>query len=87
MDPTEVRQLLYELCVDLGFCLPPAAQSQLENNPPDDAESFTCAVFVAEGLSPDRADRHLFRQVRNRVVDAMNRSAERHEMSKWLRVK
>jgi hypothetical protein len=84
MDSTEIRQLLYELCVDLGFCLPPAEQSQLEKNPPDDADSFARAVFVAEGLNPDHAGRHLYRQVRNRVVDAMNRSAERREMSSKL---
>ena len=87
MDPTELRQLLYELCVDLGFCLPPAAQSQLEKHPPDDADSFARAVFVAEGLNPDHAGRHLYRQVRNRIVDAMNRSAERHEMSNGVRLK
>ena len=87
MDSTEVRQLLYELCVDLGFCLPSAAQGQLEKTPPDDADSFARAVFVAEGLNPDHAGRHLYRQVRNRVVDAMNCSAERREMSKGFRVK
>jgi hypothetical protein len=87
MDPTEVRQLLDELCVDLGFCLPPSAKSQLEQEPPDQAEAFARAVFIAEGLNPDSADLHLFRQVRSRISDAMHRSTERQELSRRYQVK
>ena len=74
MSPTEVRRLLDELCVHQGFCLPSPAKSRLEQMPPDDADEFARAVFTAEGLNPDSADRHLFRQVRNRIAEAMRRS-------------
>ncbi len=79
MNPTEVRQLLDDLCVHLGFCLPPLAKSQLEEMPPDDPDAFARAVFTAEGLNPDWVDRHLFRQVRNRIAEAMRRSAIKAE--------
>ena len=67
MDPNRVAWLLYELCVDLGFCLPPADLRRLENDPPADIDDFTDAVFVAEGMDP-HADRRLRRQVRDRVA-------------------
>jgi len=44
--------LLHELCVDLGFCLPPDDQLRLLEAPPDDVDEFTDAVMVAEGLEP-----------------------------------
>ena len=50
--PARVRALLYELCVDLGFCLPPAGQQRLESNPPADVDEFTEAVFREEGMDP-----------------------------------
>jgi hypothetical protein len=69
----EVDRLLNDLCVDLGFCLPPDDQSRLRVNPPGDADTFTDAVFMAEGLDPLLADRHLWRTVRQRVVLAFRR--------------
>ena len=48
-----IQPLLDELCVDLGFCLPPAEQAHLRQAPLVDVDQFTDAVFVAEGLSPD----------------------------------
>jgi len=74
MKPTEVRRLLDMLCMKLGFCLPPSAKQQLEQAPPGDANEFARAVFTAEGMDPDRADLHLFRQVRHYIADAMRRS-------------
>jgi len=80
MDSIEVRQLLDKLCIDLGFCLPPLAQSQLEQMPPDEAVAFARAVFIAEGMNPDWAGRRLFRQVRDCIADAMHRSARAAEL-------
>ncbi|MBO8192284.1 hypothetical protein ITI46_11485 [Streptomyces oryzae] len=48
----EVQRLLYELCVDLGFCLPPQEQRRLYAAPPADPDTFTDAVFEAEGMNP-----------------------------------
>ena len=71
---TETENLLYTLCVDLGFCLPPSANLQLKNSPPSDIDSFTDAVFTAEGLDPRYADRRLRAQVRAVVSDRFARA-------------
>lgn len=70
----EVHKLLYELCVQLGFCLPPEESRRLKDEPPKDVPSFTDAVFLAEGLDQSNASRHLYRQVRDMVTAAFNRS-------------
>ncbi len=66
----QVKWLLDDLCVQLGFCLPPDDYMRLQKDPPSEPEGFTDAVFVAEGMDPSLADRQLFRRVR-----AMIRSA------------
>ena len=70
----QAESLLFKLCVDLGFCLPPGAQGRLINNPPADVGLFVDAVFVAEGLDPNTADQHLYRQVRAMVAEAFRKS-------------
>jgi hypothetical protein len=69
----EVETLLYDLCVGLGFCLPPDAKRRLAQSPPADVDAFTDAVFEAEGMG-DMSPKDLRRRVRD-VVD-------RH-MSRW----
>src|SRR5512142_3427096 len=49
-----VRQLLDELCIKLGFCLPPDENRRLIESPPRDVDAFTDAVFVAEGMGDMR---------------------------------
>jgi hypothetical protein len=71
----EVQRLLDKLCVDLGFCLPPQEQVRLSANPPDDVCAFTDAVFLAEGLNPQSADRHTYRAVCDYVTDAFRHNA------------
>ncbi|MFJ2952093.1 hypothetical protein ACIO8H_31430 [Streptomyces sp. NPDC087226] len=71
-DPrTEVRRLLYELCVELGFCLPDHERRRLEDAPPPDADRFTDAVFAAEGMDPGPHTR-LRQQVRDTVSRHMS---------------
>jgi hypothetical protein len=70
----ETERLLYELCVRLGFCLPPAERERLANSPPGTVREFTDAVFVAEGLDPMTADRALYRQVKAMVANAFHQS-------------
>ncbi|MFF9488379.1 hypothetical protein [Streptomyces sp. NPDC014676] len=66
-DPEDgIRELLHELCVDLGFCLPPHEQQRLREAPPADADSFADAVFAAEGMNPGHHTR-LWHQVRERI--------------------
>ena len=53
LSPAQVELLLDELCVVLGFCLPPDEQARLCEAPPTDVDAFTDAVIRAEGLDPD----------------------------------
>lgn len=72
----QVMKLLDRLCIRLGFCLPPDAKQRLMREPPEDVSFFTDAVFREEGLDPELADRHLYRQVRD-VVRGAFEEAER----------
>jgi hypothetical protein len=64
----DVARLLDDLCSDLGFCLPPEDRERLLTSPPATVDAFTDAVFIAEGMDPEFADRDLWRQVRSRVA-------------------
>jgi hypothetical protein len=75
LKPTQVDALLSNLCTTLGFCLPPSDQVALRTNPPRHPDDFTRAVFLAEGLDPATADRHLYRQVRDAVRTAFHDGA------------
>jgi hypothetical protein len=75
LDAAQVTALLSQLCMKLGFCLPPADCERLRRAPPDTISSFTDAVFTAEGLAPDIADRHLYRQARAIVAEAFEYAA------------
>ncbi|MEM6569653.1 MAG: hypothetical protein AAF957_14690 [Planctomycetota bacterium] len=66
----EVQVLLDRLCVDLGFCLPPAEHQQLVEDPPVDPIEFTNEVFRREGLSVEEAGLTMYRQVRDLVAEA-----------------
>jgi hypothetical protein len=66
----ETELLLDRLCTRLGFCLPGDAQANLKANPPAAIDDFVSAVFLAEGIDPATANRHLYRQVRQEVEEA-----------------
>lgn len=68
---SDVERLLVELCIDLGFCLPPDEIRRLCESPPKTVDSFTDAVFVAEGLG-EVIDTGLRRQVREVVARHMS---------------
>jgi len=70
----EVQQLLDDLCVRLGFCLPPDAQSDLRRCPPESASAFAEAVIRAEGLDPNQLSRELRRSITGLIDDAFQRS-------------
>ncbi|GIM92433.1 hypothetical protein Ato02nite_042260 [Paractinoplanes toevensis] len=72
---SDVRQLLNELCVRLGFCLPPHEIRRLDKSPPSDVDSFTDSVFEAEGMG-DMSYTDLRRQVREVVDRHMRHWAE-----------
>ncbi|MGI5419879.1 hypothetical protein [Actinomadura luteofluorescens] len=63
----DIAHLLRDLCIDLGFCLPPQEQAALCDSPPADVDAFTKAVFRAEGLDPS-PHASLYAQVRKMVA-------------------
>jgi len=69
--PNKIERLLDDLCSELGFCLARKEREYLSANPPDSASAFANAVFAAEGLNPELADRHLWRQIRDRIADCI----------------
>ena len=70
LTPAEVDAVLSKLCSKLGFCLPPKECQRFRTSPPRDVREFSNEVFRAEGLEPNRADTHLWRQVRDVVAEA-----------------
>jgi hypothetical protein len=80
LSAAEVASLLSTLCVRLGFCLPPAESERLCQTVPSSIDAFTDAVFTAEGLPPETADRHLYRQVRASVAAAFKRHSDHEQL-------
>lgn len=70
LSSVDIDHLLTDLCVRLGFCLSPEDQTGLRDSPPPDVDSFTDAVFRAEGMDP-LLDKGLRRQVREMVRQAV----------------
>src|SRR5688572_18388905 len=64
---TWIGKLLDEVCLELGFCLPPWEVTRLLHSPPPSIDAFTDAIFLAEGLSLPLADRKLWKKVRDVV--------------------
>ncbi len=52
MPPLErkLRYLLHDLCVDWGFCLPPADTDRIAQSPQISAHIFAIEVMRAEGF-------------------------------------
>jgi hypothetical protein len=51
-DGSWIEGLLYELCVGLGDCLPPAEEEALRDSPPETVDEFTDAVLLIQGFDP-----------------------------------
>lgn len=66
----DAGQLLNDLCVRLGYCLPPEDQREIVNNPPTSVDAFTDAVIVAEGLNPFLMATEQRQEVRRMVAAA-----------------
>ena len=66
----DVQALLDTLCVKLGFCLSPDGRERLQEHRPSSIDAFTEAVFTAEGLDIESADRHIVRQVKQEIARA-----------------
>jgi len=70
IEKSNVDLLLSDLCVRLGFCLSASERERLMETPPETPHDFTRALFEAEGLSPELADRSLHGLVLQAVTQA-----------------
>ena len=66
------------LCVKLGFCSMQEKYNEIINELPTDITEFVNSIFIAEGLNPDSADRKLWRQVRDLVMEAHHEFEEKN---------
>ena len=49
----EIEYLLYDLCVDWGFCIPSLDAERIATQTSYTAEKFAIDVLVAEGMNPE----------------------------------
>lgn len=72
----EADELLNDLCIKLGFCLPPPAQRRIAKHPPSDLARFANVVYRAEGLDPG-LDSNLYRALREQIARAFQKSLDK----------
>ena len=83
LSPAQVEGLLDELCVVLGFCLPPGEQARLREFPPTDVDEFTDAVIRAEGLdSCADIPRRLRGDMRARVAEHFRKAEDEQQFGR-----
>jgi hypothetical protein len=75
MDRVGVERLLGELCADLGYCLSPKDRARIIGSPPNDVDSFTDAVLLAEGRDPSIVQKKERNMVRVVVMNHFQRSS------------
>jgi hypothetical protein len=51
---------------------------RLAENPPGDVRPFVDAVFPAEGMNPETADRHMYREVTKVAREAFQGDSDPH---------
>lgn len=66
----DVAKLLNDLCIQLGYCLPPDDRQRIVSNPPASVDAFTDAVVKAEGFDPLLMATEQRQQVRRIVAAA-----------------
>jgi len=71
-----LEQLLNDVCVDLGFCLPSEKRQAIASRPQIDAREFACAVLSAEGFTPEY-EKHWLRKLSDRFEDRLGKGVVR----------
>jgi hypothetical protein len=79
------ERLLYDLCVQLGFCLDPDDRRELVASPPSTVDAFTDEVIRREGMDPVLCDSALRKQVRIMVSEHMGEPLGRRRKSRRRR--
>jgi hypothetical protein len=70
-----LSHLLYELCVDWGFCISPADVQRIASTKNRTADQFAYAVLTAEGFGAEQETRW-FVKIRQRFVDRLAKNFE-----------
>lgn len=73
LEASAIRELLGQLCMEDGFCLPPSSVEFLAQRPPPRVTDFVDAVFLLEGLDPLTAHTAVHRSVFSKVAAVYNR--------------
>ena len=71
----EIKALLDNLCVNLGFCLPPMECNRIASIENLNADQFATLVFRAEGMKPEE-NLSLFRKVRNQFTNRFGKELD-----------
>lgn len=64
----EMRKYLNDICVDLGFCLPPKEIDELISRNEYEVNQFVKEIFAIENMDPN-FELQLFRQVKKMFTD------------------
>lgn len=64
----ELEYLLYDLCVDLGFCIPPNDAERIASTTALEADEFACLVIEAEGMNPEY-EKQWRRKIREKFIE------------------
>ncbi|NNG02505.1 MAG: hypothetical protein HKM95_00185 [Inquilinus sp.] len=75
----QIRDLLRDLCVDWGFCIPPADIERIAGRAQLEAYAFAAEVVRAEGMTPEHEKkwtRRIAERFRDRFGDRVSAEAD-----------
>jgi hypothetical protein len=64
----KIEHLLNDLCIDLGFCIPPEDIKRITEAGSWEADNFACQVLIAEGMNPEY-EKQWRSRIRNKFVE------------------
>jgi hypothetical protein len=64
----ELEYLLYDLCVDLGFCISQNDAERIASATTLEADEFACLVIEAEGMNPEY-EKQWRRKIREKFIE------------------
>jgi hypothetical protein len=65
--------LLWDLCVELGYCLPPEQNAQIQREPPTNPRDFAELVMKLEGVGTGDSD--MYDEVLERALSAFQKAS------------
>ena len=65
-----IEYLLKDICVDLGFCIPPNDQLEIMSADSWNADDFACQILKAEGMNPEY-EKQWRREIREKFIKTL----------------